>query len=441
MKTYGSICISKTLLDKHGIPEQDNILVKIGGMQILTRMICQNTKNNTFMFSPALARAMLIKKRKRLQFKYNKSGNYIHIGPVIGILATSLAYRIQYDPTSIRAELIYLSNVSKSLNALVYVFTPGSINWEEGTTRGYVYQKGSWSSSIYPLPDVVYDRITSRNSETKFSETRKKLMQITGNRYFNPSFLNKWKVYQLLATDHKLNKYLPETKLLTMENMQEMIQKYKTLFVKPSNGSLGMGIIRVKVGPTGTMNYVVYGRSRYKSQADTAEEFFKKTARIRGEKQYIVQQGINLAQYRKSFFDLRIIFQKNQEGKWLIGKKFVRLAPRGSSISNLSSGGKVEISKRIMRYIYNNNEQINSKLEEAKNLCLQVANTLEEKTGSTYGELGLDIGIDKNGAFWLIEVNSKPRKTTETDFSTSVMRRTFKRPLEYAIYLAGFTSK
>ncbi|MDD3894034.1 MAG: hypothetical protein PHU36_03325, partial [Syntrophomonadaceae bacterium] len=58
-----------------------------------------------------------------------------------------------------------------------------------------------------------------------------------------------------------------------------------------------------------------------------------------------------------------------------------------------------------------------------------------------YGELGLDVGIDKNGALWLIEVNSKPRKTTESEYSTAVMRKTFKRPLEFASYLAGFPVK
>ena len=192
MKTYGSLCVSKPLLDKHGIPEQETIIVKVGNHQVLARLTVQNSAHCRFMLSPALARALLIRKRGRLQLRYHKAGNYIHIGPTIGILTTSLAYKAQYDPTSIRAELIYLSHVSRSLNAQVYVFTPGSINWNEKTTRGYIYQKGSWVSAVYPLPDVVYDRITSRSSEEKYIQTRKNLMEITGNNYFYPSFLNIW---------------------------------------------------------------------------------------------------------------------------------------------------------------------------------------------------------------------------------------------------------
>ena len=266
-------------------------------------------------------------------------------------------------------------------------------------------------------------------------------MQLPHLKYFNPSFLNKWKVYQLLVTDPILNRYLPETRLLTIESFKEMLQKHSTLFVKPSNGSLGKGIIKVTRNKNGTMDFVIYGRGKVKNHAETPEGFFKKTARIRGDKSYIVQQGIRLAVYRGSTFDLRIIYQKNREGKWQQGKKFVRVAPRGSSISNLSSGGRVEISRRILHYLFNSKDKVNSKFEEVKGLCLQTAVILEEKSGGIYGELGMDIGIDKNGALWLIEVNSKPRKTTESEFSTAVMRRTFKRPLEFASFLAGFPAK
>ncbi|MDD4778967.1 MAG: hypothetical protein PHV53_11870, partial [Fermentimonas sp.] len=86
----------------------------------------------------------------------------------------------------------------------------------------------------------------------------------------------------------------------------------------------------------------------------------------------------------------------------------------------------------------NRKELIASKNIQIHNLCKTVATTLESASHAIYGELGLDIGIDKNGHPWLIEINSKPRKTTETEYSQGVVRNTFKRPLEYAIYLAGF---
>lgn len=75
---------------------------------------------------------------------------------------------------------------------------------------------------------------------------------------------------------------------------------------------------------------------------------------------------------------------------------------------------------------------------QIKQLCQQVAETLEKASRANYGELGLDIGLDKNGSPWLIEVNSKPRKTTESEVSQVIVKNTFRRPLEYSAYLAGF---
>ena len=441
MKIYGSLCISNALRNKYSIPVQDTIKVRVGSLEVLTRLICKEGERCTYMLSPELNRTLLLKKGRRMQLRYDSLNNNIHLGPTIGILAVSLIHRGQYDPTSIKAELIYLSHVSRSLHGQVYVFTPGSINWDNNTARGYTFQKGNWAAAVYPLPDVVYDRITSRATETKNLSTKQRLMQIPHLKYFNPSFLDKWKVYQLLVTDQILKSYLPETKVLTPENFREMMQKYSTLFVKPSNGSLGKGIIKVSRNSGGAMNFVMYGRGKIKNHAENAEEFFKKTARVRGDKPYIVQQGIALAFYKGSAFDLRIIYQKDKNGNWYLGKKFVRVAPKGSSISNLSSGGRVELSKRILSYIFIKKERINTKIEEIKDLCLRAATVLEQKSNGIYGELGLDVGIDKNGALWLIEVNSKPRKTTESEYSTAVMRKTFKRPLEFASYLAGFPVK
>ncbi|MEN6351521.1 MAG: YheC/YheD family protein [Syntrophomonas sp.] len=439
------IYISNNLINRLDIPVQEEILVRVGSRIIKSRLIVSSSRKYSYMLSPSLARALLFKKHKRLKIRYDKHANIIHLGPTIGILSSFLPNREEFDPKSVQAELIYLSNIGRKISGQVYIFTPSSINWANKTTRGYQYrqlssERGIWVSSEYPLPDVVYDRIPSRTSEAKhtISETKWRLVKLPYLKYFNPSFLNKWKVHQLLITNPELHPYLPETKHLNLVNLETMLLKYNTLFLKPANGSLGKGIIKLVQDEKGTLHYTIYRRGQTKSQAGNAAEFMKKTKVYRGERTYVVQQGIKLAKYMNSTFDIRIIFQKNNKGEWQVGKKFVRIAPRGSSISNLSSGGRAEKSKKVFRQLYKSQQMIDEKNQLIKVLCKKVADTLEKTSKSTFGELGLDIGVDINGFPWLIEVNSKPRKTTESEYSQGIVRNSFKRPLEYGSYLAGF---
>lgn len=445
MQVIGRIFLSDRLVERLGITVQPLVQVRVGCIVVTAEMVVKEDTRPTYMLSPALAQALYVHKQKRLQIRYDDKNDMLHLGPTVGILATGLPNRGNYEPTSIGAELIFLSHISNTLPGQTYIFTPSSINWNNLTVRGYSYRhngpgKGNWVSSLYPLPDVVYDRVSTRSGEARdqIKNAKTRLMHQPYLKYFNPSFLNKWKVHEMLLTNPRLHKHLPETRPLTSENLEAMLRIYRTVYVKPSNGSLGLGIIRVTKDQKGTLHYVVHRQKRFRSNADNAADFLNKTRKIRADKPYIVQQGIDIATYHGSPFDIRIIYQKNRHGEWQIGKIFARVAPRGSSVSNLSSGGKALPSKIIMRAMFRKAGLIEEKNKEIREVCLQIAQTIEKTSQMIYGELGLDLGLDKDGNIWLIEVNSKPRKTTETEFSKIIMRNAFKRPLEFSAYLAGF---
>ncbi|MEA1961246.1 MAG: YheC/YheD family protein [Bacillota bacterium] len=447
MNIIGQIYVSNLLAEKMGIPDEKRIKVRVGGRLVNTRLVIRSSTRYHYLLSPLLARTLLIKTRsRRLQIRYDRENALIHIGPTIGILASYLPRQEEFDSRSYQAELIYLSKISRTLPAQTFIFTPSSVNWANRTVRGYNYreinrEKGTWVSAVYPLPDVVYDRIPSRSGEAKARTqyVKKKLKAQSYLHYFNPAFLNKWKVHSLLTNNKALWPYLPETMLLSSANLEEMTKKYATLYLKPSNGSLGNGIIKVDIKDSGKMNYVIYKKGRTRGSANTPLKLMANIKKAREGKSYIVQQGLNLCTYKNSPFDIRIIYQKNMSGEWKISKKFVRVAPRGSSVANLSRGGQAETTKKVFRKLFSGNASlIEEKSNELQCLCKNVADTLEKYSGDLYGELGLDIGIDISFNLYLIEVNSKPRKTTETEMSQSIVKNTFRRPLEYAMYLAGF---
>ncbi len=449
MNIVGQIYISPTLFNKLEIPMTDTVQVRVGAKVETSKLVIKEGMQRGYMLSPRLAKALVLSRRNPLQIRYDYENEMFHIGPTIGILTTFLPNQTEFNPKSVQAELIYLSNLCRNLSGQIFIFTPGSINWVNKTTRGFLYRQinaehGMWVSSLYPLPDVVYDRIASRAGEARaqIKNTKKKLMNMPYLKYFNPSFLNKWIVHKLLVGDEKLAPYLPETHLLNLSNLKYMISKYRTLYLKPCNGSLGSGIIKVNCHEDGKLSYTVYKNGRHNGRTGTPADLLRRTFNVRDGRSYLVQQGIALATFQDSIFDIRVIYQKNEVGEWQISKLFARVAPRGTSVANLSRGGRPETSKKVFAKVLNKNKNIiKEKNEELRNLCNKVATSLENNSKKLYGELGLDIGIDKNGNLWLIEVNSKPRKTTETELSQGIVRNTFRRPLQYGIFLAGFKNR
>jgi len=449
IKIVMKITVPKRFFQNLQIEPEANITVRAGMISVPSRLEIKRDLAQPFKLSPDLAQFLHVKKDRRMQIRYDKNENLLQIGPFIGILVNGLPNKSEYNPKSLQAELIYLSEIGQNMPAEIFIFTPSCIDWPSKTTRGYVYKRitannGVWVESRYPLPDVVYDRIPSRAIEARenIKSARRRLMKIEGLKYFNPSFLNKWKVYKLLIANEDLSQYLPETKLLNRINLSHMLDDHKVVFIKPSNGSLGKGIVKARKDKnTGLINGLFGFQRIRRIKADSAEQFLKKISSITKNKSYIVQQGIDLIKYQNSTFDLRIIFQKNGQGKWMISKKFVRVAAPGSSITNLSSGGRTERSRTVLNHIFKFDKNlIAEKNREMLKLCEMIADTLEPNNENIFGELGLDIGIDKNGRLWLIEVNSKPRKTTQSEMSQKIVYNTFHRPLEYAVYLAGFRS-
>ncbi|RIV29323.1 YheC/YheD family protein [Alicyclobacillaceae bacterium I2511] len=368
--------------------------------------------------------------------------NRIHLGPTIGILCNpkwddkhSTMFLNRQEPG-----LRKMIGIGKQLGALVYVFGLRDINFIEMQVRAFMWQGGSWNKMIVPLPDVIYDQVLSRKMEhnSEYRERRKHLSLIYEGRIFNEGFLDKWETHRWLVADIRTRVHVPLTqRYQSRSKAATFLCQHSVTFFKPVHGSLGLGILRATRKEDGA--YVVESKQAGKHIAtqygDAKAVIVGLLPRLRA-KPYLLQEGIDLAHYKDRPVDVRIVLQRDGNGQWQRTKMFARVAPVGDFTANLAGGGEAYPVFQVL------SENFPVKMQrkvrgELKRVALLTAEVIEQGAKKKFGELGVDLGIDQRGRVWIIEVNSKPWKAPDTHSGRrDLVELAFKRPLQYALYLA-----
>lgn len=336
----------------------------------------------------------------------------ISIGPLIGIFTAMFTPSLQ-QPIGERSHFFSkLLSVKKKVGALPFVFGEEHIDWEQGTINGYFYHEDSWQTFEVPFPNVIYDRLPNRRSEgnPKFIEVKNRLQKEYLIPWYNPGFFNKLDIYERLQQDSTIVSYLPETQPFTsFSRIEIMLSKYGHVYVKPKNGSLGIGV-----------HQIIYDKHlgdyfcRY--QDDNGVNRLRKFSSLEGLvksvfikhslDKMLVQQGIHLHRNEARPVDFRIHTNKDDLGNWHVTAIAAKLAGLGSVTTHLRSGGDIKTIAEIF-----SNEECELYTEKLANTALLLSMALDQNIEGIIGEIGFDLGIDRNGDIWLFEANSKPGRS------------------------------
>lgn len=244
----------------------------------------------------------------------------LFIGPLIGILTsgfTPFPLRPIGERSMFFAKLL---SVNKSVGALPFVFGEEHIDWNQGLIEGYFFFDGGWMKIKVPFPNVVYDRLPNRRTERK-SELRSLKSRMQTDYlipWYNPGFFSKLDVFERLQQDERAIEYLPEThQFSSFSVIERMLSNYGNVYVKPANGSLGLGIHQILFDKHNGYYYC-----RYRDQEginkltrfESLEKLMKKVFYKRNLSQMIVQQGISLLRSEKRLIDFRFIQIKMNTG-------------------------------------------------------------------------------------------------------------------------------
>lgn len=359
----------------------------------------------------------------------------------LGTLGIMCCRRAGSPPFSDEGYCRKLSVLGKKYGIRVIVFRPSDASRDRTFVHGFIYGEGGWRQTRFPFPDIVYDRClfhTGREfklAASLLSDSR----AAKGWTLWSRALPGKWQVYRILKKDPGLLPYLPPTEIYRgKQSLLEALESYGgEAFLKPKGGSQGKNALYVRVDrESGTWA----AKGRYSQNRPVEKIFRSEAAAVRWvtefteNRTYIIQPFLHLQGRNGRSFDTRVLMQKNEKGLWMRTGTAVREGASGSITSNLHGGGK---ALPVLPYLSGQfgADQAKRLTSVISQLSEKIPPILESHFGRL-GELGIDFGIDTKGNVWLLEVNSKPGRTSirqAGDPDSAVLAS--ENPLRYARYL------
>lgn len=361
---------------------------------------------------------------------HSLSTKELRVGPLIGVLTSG-----SFNGSVAKA---FLSASGK--RAIAFAFTPNDVNWQTETVNGYFLSgTGTVTRRTVPLPDVVYNRLANRALEKTESVFNLKDRFVKRNiPLFNWTFFDKADVYRLLE-GADASKYVPESiNNPTQEEIKQLLEKHKFLYLKPTGGSLGIGIYRLTYSPT--RGYFARYRSQGKNVLLRFAKFeglmnlFRSRTKFTN---YVAQQGIRLIEIDTCPIDFRFHLTKNGDNEWVVAAIGAKKAGKGSVTTHIRNGGVLMTPEQALRQTFGLKAQ--SVLDRAKETTISLAQDMEKNYKHRLGELGFDIGIDQNEKIWMFEANAKPGRSIFKHPSLKADgQQSLINLVEYCSYLARF---
>ncbi|WP_226659441.1 YheC/YheD family protein [Pseudalkalibacillus hwajinpoensis] len=301
---------------------------------------------------------------------------------------------------------------------LSYVFTPDDIY--PSFITGYLYNHflQKWTGFRFPYPNIVYNRIPNREEERSNKVTAFfNLLKKKGIPYFNRSFFQKDHILSHLAANEALSPFIPETAPATEGNFLHFLKSNPSIFFKPTSGSKGRGIFKVKKVDSG-FQYIDHERNYLFSTFPSLQEHLMTQI----DEAYLMQRDIKLVTHQGDPYDFRVLLQKPFKS-WQVTGIGIRAAPPNGLTTHVPKGG------RILPF-----HKVATQEDEARlnALAILTAEALEEKEEML--ECSLDIGKDHDGRMWIFEANAKPMRFDEPLIHQAYIRSLLTSFRTYSAY-------
>ncbi|RKP51481.1 YheC/YheD family protein [Cohnella endophytica] len=223
-------------------------------------------------------------------------------------------------------------------------------------------------------------------------------------RYTSSTVGSKWTKTKWLLERRDFQKHIPQTLLFNKRNLTTMLASHSVVYFKPTTGSGGVNIIRINKQSRG---YQTQSNS-VKADYPTLDQLFDNLKQYSARRPYLLQKGIALAKANGRPFDIRVMVQKTNEGKWVSTALFTKIGQPGKVATNYNQGGKLGYFRSTLSDAGYHEASIQRKEAKLKQLGVSVGHCFDRHSKG-FRELGLDVALDSEGKPWILEVNTKPQ--------------------------------
>jgi hypothetical protein len=151
--------------------------------------------------NPALAAKFSLHQGATLCLHYRASRQTLRLGPLIGVMVSRVYASSAEKPFgAMTAFCKEMTDACRMFGAQIFFVTPDEMQADPQSINGHVYSHNQWSKKSFPVPNVIYNRLTSRKYENLANVQQfMKDVKARGTQIFNEKYLDKTEVFDALS--------------------------------------------------------------------------------------------------------------------------------------------------------------------------------------------------------------------------------------------------
>lgn len=223
-------------------------------------------------------------------------------------------------------------------------------------------------------------------------------------RYKSKAIRGKLRVCNELEASKRLKRYVPRTVSLTRKNLKMMTGNYKSLYVKPNIGSMGIHVCKLNCSQKGYELLTTHKRRSIRKHFKTLSTVYNHL-KAKHKQSMIIQKGITLDTVKGRPYDIRAMVQRKPRGSWTCTGFLVKVGRRNKIVTNYYQGGEIYTIDKLFRSKGFSPAKLRSRIQSLSQTSVRIARRLNDKYTGMH-EMGIDFAYDTKQRLWILEVNS-----------------------------------